>query len=69
MFCLNLSKRYGDGIPPYLFRDKRYSLINWIMTLYKKDGHHTILELFYNKKHKQGHFVIKNAFDISKKNF
>ncbi len=69
MFCLDPSKRYGNGIPPNLLKDKRYSLINWIMTLYKEDGHHIILKLFYNRKHKWGHFVVKNAFDISKENF
>jgi hypothetical protein len=36
------------------------------MTLYKEDGHHTILELFNNRKHKRAHFVVKNVFDIFK---
>lgn len=42
-----------EGISPYLLGDKGYLLINWIMTLLKKYGHHFILELLYNKKHKK----------------
>jgi len=29
------------------------SLIGWIMMPFKKDGHHNILELPYNRKHKK----------------
>jgi hypothetical protein len=46
--------------------DKVYPFTNWIITLYKEDGHHTILKLLYNKKHKRGHYVINNAFGILK---
>ncbi len=38
-----------EQIPPYLLGDKGYILINWIMTSFKEDGQHCILELFYNK--------------------
>jgi hypothetical protein len=44
------SKGCGDGTPPYLLGDKRYPLINWIMTLYKKGGRHIIFKLLYNNK-------------------
>ncbi len=56
-----------EGISPYFLGDKGYLLINWIMTLFKKDGHHLILELLYNKKHKKGRFVVENV-GILKKN-
>lgn len=39
------------------------------MTPFKEEGHHTILELLYNKKHKRGHWVVENAFGILKKTF
>ncbi len=53
-------------IPPW---DKGYPLISWIMTLFKEEGPHMILELLYNKKHKCGQFVVENSFDILKKTF
>jgi len=57
-----------EGISPYFLGDKGYLLINWIMTLFKKDGHHFILELLYNKKHKKGRFIVENV-GILKKTF
>jgi hypothetical protein len=42
-----------DEILPYFFCDKGYSFINWIMTPFKKDGQHNILELLCNKKQKR----------------
>jgi len=48
----DITKGCGNGILPYLLGDKRYPLINLIMTLFKEDKHHSILELLYNKKHK-----------------
>jgi len=62
-------KGCGNGIPPYLLGDKGYPFINWIMTPYKEDGHHIVLKLLYNKKHKKGHYVIDNAFGILKNTF
>jgi len=56
-----------DGTPPYLLGDKGYSLINWIMTPFKKEGQHSILELLYNNKHNIGRYVVENAFAILKK--
>lgn len=33
-----------DGLPPYLFEDKGYPLLSWLMTPHKEDGeHHSIL--------------------------
>jgi hypothetical protein len=60
-----------EGILPYLYLlgDKGYFLINWIMTSFKEDGQHSILKLFYNKKHKSGKFVVENVFGILKKMF
>jgi hypothetical protein len=32
------------GLPPYLFEDKGYPLLFWLITPHKKDGeHHSIL--------------------------
>jgi hypothetical protein len=36
------------------------------MTPFKEEGHHTTLELLYNKKHKYGQFVVENVFKILK---
>jgi hypothetical protein len=44
---------YEDINPPYFLGDKGYPFINWIMTLFKIDEHHSILELFYNIKPKK----------------
>jgi hypothetical protein len=63
------TKGCGDGTPPYLLGDKRYPLISWIMTPYKKGGQHIIFKLLYNKKHKKGCSIIKNVFGILKKTF
>jgi hypothetical protein len=33
-----------DGLPPYLFENKGYPLLSWLMTPHKEDGeHHSIL--------------------------
>jgi hypothetical protein len=39
------------------------------MTPFKEEGHHTILELLYNRKHKRGCWVLENDFGILKKTF
>jgi hypothetical protein len=39
------------------------------MTLYKEGSRHTILKLFYNKKHKRDRSVVENVFGILKKKF
>ncbi len=51
-----------DGVFPYLLNDKGYPLICWIMTPFKKEGQHSILELLYNRKHKRGKLVVENSF-------
>jgi hypothetical protein len=48
-----INKSCENRNPPYFLDDKGYPLIRWIMTLFKKDGHHNILELFYNIKPKK----------------
>jgi hypothetical protein len=39
------------------------------MTPFKEEGHHIVLELLYNMRHKQGHSIVENAFRILKKTF
>jgi hypothetical protein len=58
----DINRRHEVGHPPYLLRDKWYSFINWIMMPYKEDGHHTIKELFYNKKTQMGPLFSKKMF-------
>jgi hypothetical protein len=59
-----------DGIPPYLFTDKGYPLLLWLVTSHKEDGEvHSILELLYNRKHKRGRWIVENAFNILKQKF
>jgi hypothetical protein len=58
-----------DGFPPYLLGDKGYQLITWIMTPFKEEGQHSILELLYNRKHKQGRLIVENVFSNLKKTF
>jgi hypothetical protein len=66
----DLNKGCGNGTPPYLIGDKNHPfIITWIMTPFKEEGTHTILELFYNRKHKQGWSIVENAFGILKKKF
>ncbi len=65
-----MSKGCGNGTPPYLLKDKSYLLvITSIMTPFKEEGTHTILELFCNRKHKQGWLIMENAFGILNKKF
>ncbi len=47
-----------DGVAPYSLGDKDYPLIDWIMTLFKENGQHTILKL-YNRKHKKDCFIVE----------
>jgi hypothetical protein len=46
----DITQGCGNGILSYLLGDEGYPLINLIMTLFKEDKHHSILELLYNKK-------------------
>jgi hypothetical protein len=62
-------KKGVDGFPPYLLGDKGYPLINWIMMPFKEEGQHSILELLYNRKHKQGRLIVENVFSNLKKTF
>jgi hypothetical protein len=36
------------------------------MTPFKEEGTHIIFELLYNRKHKQGHCLVLNAFGVKK---
>jgi len=58
-----------DGFSLYLLGDKGYTLITWIMTPFKKEGQHSILDILYNRKHKRGRLVVENFFSILKKIF
>jgi hypothetical protein len=49
--------------------EKGYPLITWIMTPFKEEGQHSILKLWYNRKHKRRRLVVENAFGILKKTF
>jgi hypothetical protein len=44
---------------PYLFGDKKYLLLLWMMSPYKKGQQRTFLELLYNKKHKHNHSIVE----------
>jgi hypothetical protein len=58
------------NILPYLFKDKGYLLLPWLMTPHKKRVKwHIVLELFYNYKHWKGRSSIGNAFGIFKQTF
>jgi hypothetical protein len=57
-----------EGFTPYLFGDKGYSLLPWIMILHKETITFYAWTL-YNRKHKWGWLVVKNAFGILKQNF
>jgi hypothetical protein len=57
--------RGSNGFFLYLLGDKGYPLILWIMTQFKEEEQHTILELF-NRKHKKGCFFMENVFNILK---
>jgi hypothetical protein len=39
------------------------------MTPFKEEGHHIVLELLYNIRHKEGHSIVENTFGILKKPF
>jgi hypothetical protein len=57
-------------VPPYLFKDKGYILLPWLMTPHKKEVKwHIVLELLYNCKHQKERSVIGNAFSILKQTF
>jgi hypothetical protein len=63
----DVSKGCGDDILPYMLGDESYSIVNWIMTLFKEEEIHTILKKNYNRKDKCSWFVVENAFWIFKK--
>jgi hypothetical protein len=52
-----LCKKGQQGVMPYLLRDESYPLLYypllyWLMSLHR-DGEQNILEMLFNKKHKQ----------------
>ena len=57
-----------DGFTPYLLGDKCYPLLPWLMMPYR-EGRRTVLETFYQRKHKRGRSVIEHAFGILKQAF
>jgi hypothetical protein len=67
---MNVDSGYQDGIPPYLLGDKGYPLLNWIIVPFKSDGQpRSLAETYFNKRHKRGHSVVKNAFGLLKENW
>lgn len=54
-----IEKASQNGFAPYILDDKGYPLISWIITPYKKEGEPFVLELLYNKKHKNGCSILK----------
>jgi hypothetical protein len=62
---MSVKSRYHDGIPPYILADKGYPLLNWIMVPFKDDGQpRSLVEAYYNKRHRQGRSVVKNTFGL-----
>jgi hypothetical protein len=50
MGLFDITRGSQHEFPHYILGDKGYPLISWIMTPFKEDVNHTILELLYNKK-------------------
>jgi hypothetical protein len=70
MGLFDMATRSQDGIPLYLFGNKRYPLLPWLMTPHKENGEvYSVLQLLYSHKHKKGRLVFENAFDILKQTF
>jgi len=44
-------------------------LFLWIMTFHTEGQQHSMLELLYNEKYKNGHSIVGNAFGNSKQYF
>jgi hypothetical protein len=57
-----------EGFALFLLGDKRYPILSWLMMSHK-EGDHNLLEMLYNRKHKQVQFVVENAFGSLKKTF
>jgi hypothetical protein len=61
-----IEKASQNGFAPYILDDKGYPLISWIITPYKKKGEPFVLELLYNRKHKNGCSILKMFLAIKK---
>ena len=67
---MSIEKGSLEGFPPYLFGDKEYPFLSWIMTPFKDDGQsRSLAEILYNNKHRRGRSVVENAFGILKENW
>ncbi len=64
----NLEKGCQDDIPLDLLGDKKYPLLDLILTHHVK-GDHTILNSLFSRKHRKGRSMVNNHFDILKKTF
>jgi hypothetical protein len=64
----NLEKGCQNEIPLDVFGDKKYPLLDYILT-HQIKGDHTILKSLFNRKHRRGRSMVNNAFDIFKKTF
>ena len=58
-----------EGFSPYLFGDKGYPLLTWLMVPHKDDRPLTMLEKFYNRRLRHGRSVVENAFGLLKMNW
>jgi hypothetical protein len=65
----NAERGCQDGIPPYLLGDKGYPLLDWLVTPHEEESNHNVLQQLFNRKHKRGRSIVKNAFGIFKKTF
>ncbi len=57
-----------EGFFSFLLGNKGYPLLSWLMTL-PREGNHNLLEMLYNREHKQARSIVENVFGILKKIF
>ncbi len=58
----NAERGCQNGIPPYMLGDKGYPLLDWLVTPHQEESDHKVLQQVFNRKHKQGKSIVKNAF-------
>jgi hypothetical protein len=59
-----------DVYLPYLLADKGYRNLAWMLTPFKEDGQpRGIAKKLYNRRHRRGRSVVKNAFGLLKESW